>query len=252
MGKITRIQWTLKTWNPWWGCDKVSPGCAHCYAEHLMMRWGKGFAIRRTSDATFYAPLSWKAPSLIFTCSMSDWFHPGADAWRGEAWDIIRRTPQHIYQILTKRPERIAENLPYGWPLPNVWLGVSTEYQRWADARIPLLLASGTTVNFISAEPLLGPLDLSKWLCPDGLDWVIVGGESGPKARPVSLEWIRDIIRQCRDARIPVFVKQLGAMHRCQHDDKGGCWYCWPEDLQVRGMPETAVSLLLQEKNKIW
>ncbi|MDP1891488.1 MAG: DUF5131 family protein, partial [Gemmatimonadaceae bacterium] len=137
MGKETGIAWTQHTWNPWQGCTKVSPGCAHCYMFRDKKRYGNDpEVVIRSKPATFNKPLSWREPARVFTCSWSDWFHEAADGWRDEAWDIVRRTPHLTYQILTKRPERILAHLPwgaYGDPWPNVWLGVSLENQRWVE-----------------------------------------------------------------------------------------------------------------------
>lgn len=175
MGEKTGVSWTHHTVNFWIGCDQVSPGCAHCYAKTLTERWGKDFSIlRRTSDATFYAPLKWKEPALVFTCSMSDFFHEDADQWRDDAWDVIRRTPHLTWQILTKRPERILEHLPADWGAlgwSNVWMGTSVENQHFADIRIPLLLKVPAVVRFLSCEPLLGPLDLVKATPADEWGW---------------------------------------------------------------------------------
>lgn len=172
MGESSVIEWTDSTWNPWRGCDKVSPGCAHCYMFTDQRRYGRDpSVVVRTAPATFNAPLSAKwerkreeciadhGRHLVFTCSWSDWFHATADPWRDEAWDVIRRTPGSTYQILTKRPERILEHLPADWSdgWPNVWLGVTIENRRFVD-RADLLRQVPAAVRFISAEPLLGPL----------------------------------------------------------------------------------------------
>jgi protein gp37 len=160
----------------------------------------------RAAEATFRAPLKWAEPRFIFTCSWSDWFIEEADGWRDEAWEIIRQTPQHTYQILTKRPERIAERLPwsaFGDPWPNVWLGVSVENQRFAH-RAQILAGIPAAKRFISAEPLLGPVALPL----GGIDWVIVGGESGPDYREMNLDWLAGVVQQCRNADVPVWVKQ--------------------------------------------
>ncbi|MGH2369611.1 MAG: DUF5131 family protein, partial [Chloroflexota bacterium] len=134
MGSTSSIEWTDATWNPWQGCTKVSPGCAHCYMYRDKARYGQDpTTVRRSTSATFYRPLAWRAPQRVFTCSWSDFFHEDADAWRSEAWDVIRRTPHLTYQVLTKRPDRLPDCLPADWPLPNVWLGTSVEYQRWVD-----------------------------------------------------------------------------------------------------------------------
>ena len=208
MGDKTSISWCDSSWNPWRGCDKVSPGCANCYMFRDQHRYGRDpSVVVRAADATFRAPLKWKEPRFVFTCSWSDWFHPDADAWRDEAWEIIRQTPQHTYQILTKRPERAADGHypwgPWGNPWANVWLGVSVENQRWAR-REDLIRTVPAVKRFISAEPLLGPVRLSLI----GIDWVIVGGESGPDHREMNLDWLASVVQQCRDAEVPVWVKQ--------------------------------------------
>lgn len=226
MGEATGIQWTEKTWNPIQGCHKISLGCKNCYMFTEKRRYGQDpDRVVRSADATFYAPLrKWKEPSLIFTCSWSDWFIEEADQWRADMWDVIRQTPHHTYQILTKRADRIAANLPAGWGAgwSNVWLGTSVENQEQADKRIPELLKIPAAVRFLSCEPLLAPVDLrltvkfcggSEAVKDDAslLHWVIVGGESGSGARECRLSWIDSIVRQCTSASVPVFVKQLGA-----------------------------------------
>lgn len=211
MSDHTGIEWTEKTWNPWMGCTKVSPGCAHCYAEREHLKYKlPDFSVVRRSKTTFNAPLKWKEPARVFTCSWSDWFHEGADAWRDEAWEIIRRTPHLTYQILTKRPERIAAHLPwgaYGDPWPNVWLGVSVENQRWVE-RAELLATVPVALRFVSAEPLLGHVVLYDVLPSFG--WVIAGGESGAQARPCDETWLRALRDQCAHANVPFFLKQMG------------------------------------------
>lgn len=238
MGNRTGIGWTNHTWNPWYGCAQVSPGCAHCYMFRDMRRYGRNPETVQRSKTKFEEPLGWKEPALVFTCSWSDWFHAAADDWRPAAWDIIRRTPHLTYQILTKRPERILANLPDDWGAgwPNVWLGVSVENQRWTS-RIPLLLLAPAAMRFLSMEPLLGPVDISKYLeplwlskhgavpieckhgydsCPEcdadgpSVDWVIAGGESGPEHRPCELDWLRSLRDQCVERGVPYFLKQLG------------------------------------------
>lgn len=208
MGRDTTIGWTQSTWNPWVGCTRVSPGCAYCYMFREQERYGREPRVVQRTRTTFDAPRRWTTPRRIFTCSWSDWFHADADAWRAEAWAIIRETPWHQYQILTKRPDRIREQLPSDWGdgYPNVWLGVSAENQRMAEKRIPLLLDIPAAVRWISAEPLLGPVDVTRWL-RRMLDWVVVGGESGSD-RTMQLEWLERIVDDCRDANVPVFVKQ--------------------------------------------
>lgn len=214
MAEHTGIGWTQATWNPWYGCTKVSPGCAHCYMFREMRRYGRDPEVVTRSKTKFADPLKWKEPKLCFTCSWSDWFHEAADAWRDEAWDIIRRTPQHTYQILTKRPQRIADHLPSDWgPLgyPNVWLGVSVENQRHLE-RASWLQEVDATIRFVSAEPLLGPLDMHL-RDNAGIHWVIVGGESGEKddlPRVMELNWARAIRDDCQSAGVAFFLKQLG------------------------------------------
>jgi protein gp37 len=228
MAVTTAIEWTNATWNPWRGCTKVSPGCASCYMFRDQERYGRDpSVVVRAAPATFYAPLKWRDPKLVFTCSWSDWFHEDADPWRDEAWDIVRRTPHLTYQILTKRAERIAGNLPADWGdfgYPNVWLGVSVENPRFYW-RLEMLGDIPAPVRFLSAEPLLRPLDLTRYIygnCglwggeTDGrvLDWVIVGGESGGRPghppRQMHPDWVRSLRDQCVRAGVPYFLKQWG------------------------------------------
>jgi protein gp37 len=250
VGKQTGIEWTEKTWNPWQGCTKVSPGCAHCYAEREHLKYKlPDFSTVRRSKTTFDAPLKWKEPARIFTCSWSDFFHEAADAWRAEAWEIIRQTPHHTYQILTKRPELMWSRLPADWGKgwPHVWLGVSAENQRQADARVPELCRTRAALRFVSCEPLLGPVDLTSCFDPkfgtcletdalDGKDihrddddqwtrtgkvgWVIAGGESGAGARPMDEAWARALRDQCAAAHVPFFLKQLGGHPNARAHDK--------------------------------
>ncbi len=242
MAKTTQIQWTESSWNPWQGCTKVSEECANCYMYSDKERYGQNPSIViRSSNETFYQPLKkWKEPTLIFACSWSDFFHECADIWRDEAWDIIRKTPYHIYQILTKRPERIKEHLPSDWPFDNVWLGVTVGMQKFLNQRMSSLIEFSARVRFLSMEPLLEQVNLSNWL--SRLNWIIVGGESGPRARPMDLDWVRQIIRQCYE--VPVFVKQLGT-HWAKTtgtyekgNGKGEMIELWPADLRVQEYPE--------------
>ena len=230
MGITTGIQWANATWNPFIGCKKVSPGCKNCYAERDMERYGKNFTSVVRSRTTFDAPLVWArnkklAPgSRIFTCSVSDFFISQADPWREEAWSIIRRTPEFVYLILTKRPERFVECLPGDWGsgYPNVWLGVSAENQMFANERITILVNTPAMVRWVSAEPLLAPITF-RW-APwhrivgshhlDGLkqlSWIVTGGESdNTTPRPMSLDWIRAIRDECQEAGVALFHKQHG------------------------------------------
>jgi protein gp37 len=169
-------------------------------------RYGQKPSVVSRSKTTFDSPLKWRESRMIFTCSWSDFFIEEADAWRAAAWEIIRATPWHTYQILTKRPERIAAHLPTEWPFRNVWLGVSVENPRFFW-RIKLLSQIPSEIRFLSLEPLLTPMP---FLPLYGISWVIVGGESGPKSRPIKPEWVREIRDQCSVARIRFFFKQWG------------------------------------------
>lgn len=224
MGTNTAIEWTKHSWNPWIGCKKISPGCKNCYMYREQKQYGQDpMEIRRTKQATFNKPLNWheKDPGLVFTSSWTDFFLEEADGWRDEAWDIIRRTPRNIYQILTKRVENIPDRLPDDWGpdgYHNVWLGVSVENQDVANWRVPYLSLIPAQMRFLSCEPLLGPIDLSRFLFERDLiplnliHWVIVGGESGPadRARPMHPFWPDQMEFDCRIAGVPFFFKQWG------------------------------------------
>lgn len=236
MGEESAIEWTDATWNPWSGCTKVSPGCQNCYAERLTERWGNDFSVvRRASDKAFFAPLSYIRPRMIFTCSMSDFFHSRADEWRDNAWDVIRRTPRHVYQILTKRPERIVEHLPSDWGegYENVWIGTSIEMQLYLG-RTDVLRSVPAKHRFLSVEPLVGRVSFcfdpsTKTYLPEptmlrGIDWVIVGGESDyANPRTMELEWARLVRDETKYAGIPFFLKQLGGKTKCECHNAWGC-----------------------------
>lgn len=219
MSERTGIEWTDKTWNPWHGCTKVSPGCAHCYMYRDKARYGQDPEVVQRSKTTFRDPLKWRDPARVFTCSWSDFFHEAADEWRPEAWEIIRQTPHLTYQILTKRIERVGAHLPENWGngWPNVWLGTSVENQRHAY-RAHVLAQIPAALRFVSAEPLLGPVKFVVYHDGSGeyfwslerIHWVIVGGESGPNARPMNLEWARSLRDDCRQYGVAFFLKQLG------------------------------------------
>lgn len=244
MAEQTGISWTDATWNPWHGCTKVSPGCKHCYMYREKKRYRKDPAKCVRSKTTFKDPLKWKSPKRIFTCSWSDFFIDTADPWRGEAWDIIRATPQHTYQILTKRPERILAHLPADWGKgwPHVWLGVSLESMEYVT-RIHELLRVPAFTRFISAEPLLEELDIlleldsqtcnacgayqfNRGACDAcgcrvsrrGIHQVIVGGESGPEYRVMDPRWATKLREDCELMGVPFFFKQMGGADK----DKGG------------------------------
>lgn len=244
MGQNSQIQWTDHTWNPWMGCEHVSPGCDNCYMFTLQRRWGKDPEVVTRTKTTFNAPLKYPpGPARVFTCSMSDWFIKQADEWRPEAWAIIKQRPDLHFQILTKRHGRIASCLPPDWGegYPNVWLGVSVENQEWTR-RIRVLREVPAAIRFLSIEPMIGPVDLRGLL--DGIHWVIVGGESGSGARLMNLTWVRDIIDVCAEAGVACFVKQLGVKpwdginSMRLKDSHGGEMEEWPEDLRVRQFPE--------------
>ena len=216
MSDKTAIEWTDATWNPVTGCTKVSPGCAHCYAEAITLRFKRGGPFL-PGKATIVLhperleqPKSWRTPRRIFVNSMSDLFHEEVPfGFVDQVFDSMEAYPQHVYQILTKRPERLLEYARMRgrrrWP-DRVWIGVSVENQYWADKRIPLLRQVPAKVRFLSCEPLLRPLELEL----QGIHWVIVGGESGSKARPMKEEWVRDIRDQCLAVEVPFFFKQWG------------------------------------------
>ncbi len=340
---MTSIEWTDATWNPVAGCTPVSPGCLNCYAATMAPRLAAmgqkqyvGLTVRkgendleagggpgrdvfngtiRLLEDRLTAPLRWRTPRMVFVNSMSDLFHEDVPfEFIDKVFAVMALCPRHTFQVLTKRPERMAgyfarpwseigwddkaeshhgyegSNIYWDkfhrehgpppwpgdanpWPLPNVWLGTSVEDQARADERIPHLLRCPAEVRFLSCEPLLGAVDLTgqfllqraagvrrvaagqmPWDAPKvkhpSIDWVIVGGESGPHARPCDVAWIRSIRDQCRAAGVPVFVKQLGAdpcnlpMHLGDgsgrgglRDRKGGDPAEWPEDLRVRDWP---------------
>jgi len=301
----TEISWTETVWNPTTGCDKVSPGCDHCYAM-TMAKWLKGMGQSkyqtdgdpRTSGPGFGVamhpdvlglPLMWRKPRKVFVNSMSDLFHDKvSDEFIAKVFAVMSLAPQHTFQVLTKRHARMRSLLgtdtfrqavlveahrakwgvdtgmtqwSWSWPLRNVWLGVSAEDQKWADIRIPALLDTPAAVRWISAEPLLGPVDLGAaalvpyereqggfwrydartglhgegktWVpaSPDQLDWVVCGGESGPGARPMDLAWARSLRDQCARAGIPFHFKQGGSVlgREWGGHSKGGDPASWPE-----------------------
>ena len=296
MAATSAIEWTNATWNPTTGCDRVSPGCDHCYALTMAGRLklmgsakyqadgdprtsGPGFGVAVHPDA-LDQPLRWQRPRRIFVNSMSDLFHKDIpDDFIAQVFAVMGAAQQHTFQVLTKRHARMrsllssvpfrlavmgsarehrADRMTPMWPLRNVWLGVSAEDQRWADIRIPALLDTPAAVRFISAEPLLGPIDLGwcggvnalerDWFggpaggtgAPHPLaDWVIIGGESGPGARRMEADWARDLVAQCRSADVAPFVKQLGAVLGAEtgSGSHGADWDAWPEDLRVREFP---------------
>ena len=234
MAKNSGIDWCDHTWNPWQGCRKVSPGCLNCYMYRDKNRYGQDPAtVVRSKPATFNAPLKWSDQARVFVCSWSDFFIEDADAWREEAWEIMLRTPHLTYMLLTKRPENIADRLPGGrWPALNIWIGVTAENQEQADTRIPIILSIPAALRFVSVEPMISAVSfedsdprrslfakrdyLRRIINPvtgeevrAGMEWVICGGESGPSARMMRPEWAAELKRQCNEAGVPFFMKQM-------------------------------------------
>jgi len=230
MAKNSAIEWTHHTFNPWWGCTKVSPGCKHCYAETWARRvgadvWGPNAPRREPSDNYWKQPLAWNAAlrdgqrERVFCASMADVFEDrrDLDGKRERLWKLIDATPRLDWLLLTKRPHKVRELAPYGdaWP-HNIWLGATAENQKWFDKRMHQLAGNPAKVLFLSCEPLLGAVDLSAWisLARRGelrlVDWIIAGGESGGKARPMNPEWPRALRDQCLEAGINFHFKQHG------------------------------------------
>ena len=322
MGETTKIAWTDHTFNPWWGCQRVSPGCEHCYAETFAKRvglkvWGPQSDRRFFGDKHWAEPLAWNRKAAaegrrarVFCASMADVFEDRADLRepRSRLWAMVGATDNLDWILLTKRPENAQrlwaqaardaegadEDQSYMVWHDNVWLGTTCEDQRRADERIPHLLAVPASVRFVSYEPALGPVDFTRWVfdrdaavrramrgpaalnreqaddvIAHPLDWVIVGGESGPGARPFDAAWARETVAQCKAAGVACFVKQMGSRPydsnvnasdwpdgtrfgelpegvpitvagaglRLQHS-KGEDPAEWPEDLRVREWPE--------------
>jgi protein gp37 len=229
VSKTTAIEWTHHTFNPWWGCTKISPACAHCYAERDSKRWGKELwgddAPRKiASEATWRGPIRWNDDAIaagvrrrVFCASMADVFELRADldAPRERLWKLIEKTKQLDWLLLTKRPESVLAMVPSDWLAgfpSNVWVGTTVENQARADELIPHLLKIPARIRFLSCEPLLEHIELEglDHFRLRELDWVICGGESGPKARPMSPEWARSIRGQCQSAGVPFFFKQWG------------------------------------------
>lgn len=280
MSDNTKIEWTDATWNPITGCSVVSPGCKNCYAMKLAGTRLQNHPSRagltvdtkngpvwtgeiRLNEQWLDQPLRWKRPRMVFVCAHADLFHEAVqDDWIDLIFSAMELSPQHTFQVLTKRPARMRDYINSrafkDYPLPNVWIGVSVEDQAAADERIPLLLDTPAAVRWISVEPLLGPVNLrhALWKCcgnpipghpgdgwttpPDpseccgdveplgGIDWVVVGGESGPKARPMHPDWARSLRDQCAAAGVPFLFKQWGEWvprSSCYHtfDDGKSC-----------------------------
>lgn len=245
MAENTKIAWTRSSFNPWIGCTKVSPGCDHCYAEAQDARgrwdsgrkhWGVGVPRYRTSAENWHKPITWNKKAaatgerwLVFCASLADVFdNEVPPVWRHDLWKLIQDTPALTWLLLTKRIGNVAKLWPgmIESPPPNVWLGASVVNQEEADRDIPKLVRMQAAKRFVSYEPALGPVDFSPWLrrirtsdhcnplAHEALDWIIVGGESGSKARPFDVSWARSTVSQCKAAGVPVFVKQLGSQPR--------------------------------------
>jgi protein gp37 len=218
MSRRSAIEWTEMTWNPVSGCTKVSPGCVNCYAERMAKRlkamgaarYHDGFALR-THEAALEEPLRWKSPRKVFVNSMSDLFHKDVPLeFIQRAFDVMAQCSQHQFQILTKRAARLRELAPaLNWA-PNIWMGVSVEDQKRARRAVDLS-AVPAQIRFLSVEPLLGPIDE---LPLDGIHWVIVGGESGPGARPIERQWVEALLKQCRARGVAFFFKQWGGVQK--------------------------------------
>lgn len=321
---MTGIQWTNETLNPTTGCDRVSDGCTNCYALTMAKRLkgmgqakyqrdgdprtsGPGFGLTMHPD-TLHIPLSWRKPRRCFVNSMSDLFHPEVETeFIARMWAVMAATPQHTYQILSKRHARMRSLLrddcrcgaghapgvhfrskmewastPHSptyvpglrpdvfrdmtWPLPNVHLGASVEDQETANLRVPALVETPAAVRFLSLEPLLAPVDLSVIRTRNGtlpvsplemhydqdtgvgqhpISWLIIGGESGPGARPMQIEWARSLVKQAHETGIACFVKQLGSRWDANHGRRGngGDISQWPEDLRIREFPLPATAV---------
>lgn len=243
MAQSSSIEWTESTWNPVTGCTKISPGCEHCYAERMALRlqaagtpsYRNGFTLTLQGH-TLELPLRWKTPKMIFVNSMSDLFHKDVPTdFILSVFDVMRRAHWHRFQILTKRSSRLQRLSPLLPWQPNIWMGVSVENQAYTF-RIDHLRETSAHVKFLSLEPLLGPLTR---LNLDGIDWAIVGGESGPGARVMSREWVLNIRDQCVAADVPFFFKQWGGVRKKQAGRmlEGRTWDEMPS---VKRAPEEA------------
>ena len=218
MALSSSIEWTQSTWNPLTGCTRVSPGCANCYAERMALRlramgnanYTNGFSIS-LHENVLELPLRWKKPQTIFVNSMSDLFHEDVpEQFIFRVFDVMRRADWHCFQILTKRSRRLMDLSPQLPWMPNIWMGVSVE-DRDHTFRIDHLRRTGANVKFLSLEPLLGSVSSLRL---EAIDWVIVGGESGPRSRPMEQSWVIDIRNQCQETEVPFFFKQWGGTNR--------------------------------------
>jgi protein gp37 len=218
MALLSSIEWTDSTWNPVTGCTKISSGCANCYAERMALRlktmgspsYTNGFSITMHEDL-LDLPLKWRRPQMIFVNSMSDLFHEDIPPeFILRVFNVMRRADWHCFQILTKRSERLIDISPKLPWMSHIWMGVTVEEQNYTY-RIDHLRRTGAKIKFLSLEPLLGPISN---LCLEEIDWVIVGGESGPKSRPMKKSWVIDIRNQCQEKKVPFFFKQWGGINK--------------------------------------
>lgn len=266
----SKIEWCDHTFNPWMGCTKVSEGCKHCYAEDMMdkrygkVKWGPQGKRVRTSAANWKKPLAWNRKAeqegrryRVFCASLADVFEDKKEVeqWRFDLFRLIEATPNLDWLLLTKRIENVMKMIRHDWgeQLPhNIWIGISVENQEQADKRIPELLKIPAKVRFLSMEPLLGAVQINKqngslddvFALGFGIHWVIVGGESGANARPMHMEWVGDIVQQCKNANVSVFVKQMGdnpflnnKIMKQRMGKKGNDTSKWPTALMVREVP---------------
>lgn len=239
MGVKSTIEWTESTWNPVTGCTKISPGCDNCYAERLALRlqamgqpnYVNGFKLT-LQERMLELPLRWRLPQMIFVNSMSDLFHRDVPTeYIQRVFGVMRQARQHRFQVLTKRSQRLSRlSKELDWQ-PNIWMGVSVESKEYVF-RIDHLRATGAYIKFLSLEPLIGPLPK---LNLKGINWVIVGGESGPGARKMQEEWVLDIRDQCLSAGVPFFFKQWGGVNKKREGRllEGQTWSQMPTNLAV-------------------
>ncbi len=214
----TAIEWTESTWNPVTGCSKISSGCLNCYAERMAKRlqamgvpsYSKGFSVALHEEA-LELPLRWRKPRTIFVNSMSDLFHESVpDSFINQVFSAMNKTRQHRYQILTKRSERLKRLAPFLPWVEQIWMGVTVEEDKYIH-RVDDLREIPASIKFVSLEPLLGPIPS---LSLEGIDWIIVGGESGPRARPLNEDWVLEIKEKCQKANVPFFFKQWGGVNK--------------------------------------
>jgi len=267
MGENSLIQWTDHTFNPWWGCAKVSPACKHCYAEEQANRfrakdnlWGVNGNRSRTSQSNWRGPRKWNEaarngePDKVFCASIADVFedHPQIPQfWRQDLFNLMHETKYLQWQVLTKRPENIKEMVPGGWNLghwpSNVWIGTTVENQEEYDKRAHYLMDIPAPIRFLSIEPLLGPIEIKH-----DVDWIIIGGESGLKARRMGLSYLEGIVQQSQSKQIPIFVKQMGTVLAKElglKHKKGGDPKEWPPELVDPFLPNFPAEYLRRKIN---